>query len=104
MLASGMASVMGLPSASPARDRATASRASTEQVWAEVGKSPFAIVSYVAPAGEPRSSGIVYAAEGRHLFLAVAPAAERDRSISVQCRRSFCPLLPNQSVSLAMLS
>ena len=68
--------------ASPAPDRATAAHASTEQVWAEVAKASFAIVSYVTPAGEPRSSGIVYATEGRHLYLAVAPDGWKARQIS----------------------
>lgn len=75
----GVATVRG---GSPARHGATAPRASTEQVWAEVGKASFAIVSYVTPAGEPRSSGIVYAAEGRHLYLAVAPDGWKARQIS----------------------
>jgi hypothetical protein len=75
---SGVARVRG---GSPARHGATAPRASTEQVWAEVGKASFAIVSYVTPAGEPRSSGIVYAAEGRHLYLAVAPDGWKARQI-----------------------
>jgi len=74
----GAAAIRG---ASPTGDRATASRASTDQVWAEVGKASFAIVSYVTPAGEPRSSGIVYAAEGRHLYLAVAPDGWKARQI-----------------------
>jgi hypothetical protein len=68
-------------SASPARERATAFRPSTEQVWDELGKASFAIVSYVTPAGEPRSSGIVYAADGGHLYLAVAPDSWKARQI-----------------------
>ena len=76
---SGVARVRG---ASPVRERATASRASTESVWDEIGKASFAIVSYVTPAGEPRSSGVVYAAEGRHLYLAVAPDSWKARQIT----------------------
>jgi hypothetical protein len=64
-----------------ARKRVTACRPSAEQVWAELGKASFAIVGYVTPAGEPRSSGIVYAAEGRHLYLAVAPDSWKARQI-----------------------
>jgi hypothetical protein len=74
----GVASVRG---ASPAGGRVRAPRASTEQVWDQVGKASFAIVSYVTPAGEPRSSGVVYAAEGRHLYLAVAPNSWKARQI-----------------------
>ena len=76
--AGGVATVRG---AARQRARATAPRASSDQVWAAVGKASFAIVSYVTPAGEPRSSGVVYAVEGRHLFVAVAPDSWKARQI-----------------------
>ena len=58
---------------SDARGQAGRRRVSSELVWAEIAKASFAIVSYVTPGGDPRSSGIVYATEGRHVYLAVAP-------------------------------
>jgi hypothetical protein len=67
--------------AARSRKRATTSRLSADQVWAELRKASFAIVSYVTPGGEPRSSGIVYAVEGRHIFLAVAPDSWKARQI-----------------------
>jgi hypothetical protein len=59
----------------------TAAHLSTDRVWAELAKASFAIVSYVTPSGEPRSSGIVYGIGGRHLYLAVAPDSWKARQI-----------------------
>ena len=57
---------------------------SADQVWREIAKTSFAIVSYVTPAGEPRSSGVVYKAMDRRLFIAVVrnPSALMLASIS----------------------
>jgi len=63
------------------RGRATVPRASTEQVWGELGKASFAIVSHVTPSGEPRSSGVVYGLSGRHLYFAVARQSWKARQI-----------------------
>ena len=62
-------------------EKATTPRVTSQQVWAEVGKASFAIVSHVTPAGEPRSSGVVYAEERRHLYVAVAPDGWKARQI-----------------------
>jgi hypothetical protein len=59
----------------------TVAHLSTDHVWAELAKASFAIVSYVTPSGEPRSSGIVYGIGGRHLYLAVAPDSWKARQI-----------------------
>jgi len=42
-------------------------------VWRTIVKRSFAVVSYVTPAGEPRSSGVVYGAARHRLYVAVAP-------------------------------
>ncbi len=42
-------------------------------VWRKIAKQSFAVISYVTPAGEPRSSGVVYAAARHRLYVAVAP-------------------------------
>ena len=60
----------------------TAQRVTSQQVWAEVGKASFAIISHVTSAGEPRSSGVVYAEERHHLFVAVAPDGWKARQIA----------------------
>jgi hypothetical protein len=101
-LAEAIADVEGLPDTATAADiapavttkelatvalsgtaeKVTTPRLTGEQVWAEVGKASFAIVSHVTPAGEPRSSGIVYAEERHHLFVAVAPDGWKARQIA----------------------
>jgi hypothetical protein len=55
-------------------DRATAgvetrspARVSTERVWWEIANASFAVLGYVTPAGEPRSSGVVYVTDGHRL-------------------------------------
>ena len=63
------------------RGPATKPRTSVEPIWAEIGKASFAIVSYVTPTGEPRSSGVVYAVRDHHLYLAVAPDSWKARQI-----------------------
>jgi hypothetical protein len=45
---------------------------STEEVWSLIARRTFAVLSYVTPMGEPRSSGVVYKAIGRHLYVSVA--------------------------------
>jgi hypothetical protein len=67
---------------SPSRGGLTVPRRSIERVWAEVDKASFAIISYVTPSGEPRSSGIVYAVQARHLYLAVGPESWKARHIA----------------------
>jgi len=36
----------------------------SEQVWQVVARASFAVLSHRTPAGEPRSSGVVYKAHG----------------------------------------
>ena len=50
----------------------------TEQVWRALAKASFAVLSQVTPAGEPRSSGVLYKTIGRRLYVAVG--ADRSRS------------------------
>lgn len=50
----------------------TAARLTTEQVWHQLAKASFAVLGYVTPSGEPRSSGVVYKTVGRRLYVAVA--------------------------------
>jgi hypothetical protein len=70
-------------------------RLSGARVWRELAKASFAVVSYVTPAGEPRSSGVVYAMVDRRMYVAVAPdswkarhiAASRQVAVTVPVRR-----------------
>jgi hypothetical protein len=57
--------------------------ATTEQVWRAVTKASFAVLSHVTPTGEPRSTGVVYKAVGRRLWVAVDPGSWKARHIAV---------------------
>lgn len=48
-------------------------KATSDLVWRTITKRSFAVLSYVTPTGQPRSSGVVYAAGPRQLYVAVAP-------------------------------
>jgi hypothetical protein len=50
-------------------------------VWRELEKSSFAVMTYVTPHGEPRSSGVVHAVIDHRLFVAVAPDSWKARQI-----------------------
>lgn len=60
------------------------SRLTGAQVWQEVASASFAVVSYVTPAGKPRSSGVVYKAVGPRLYTAVAPNSWKARHIAAR--------------------
>jgi pyridoxamine 5'-phosphate oxidase-like protein len=66
--------------------RPMAARLTTEQVWHQIAKASFAVIGYVTPAGEPRSSGVVYKSIGRRLYVAVAPASWKARHIAASRR------------------
>jgi hypothetical protein len=53
----------------------------SDQVWREIEQRSFAVVSYVTPAGDPRSSGVVYVAARHRLYVAVAPDSWKARHI-----------------------
>jgi DNA-binding beta-propeller fold protein YncE len=63
-----------------------AARLTTEQVWHQVAKGSFAVLSYVTPAGEPRSSGVLYTTVGRRLYVAVAPDSWKARHVAASGR------------------
>ena len=58
-----------------------ATRLTAEQVWRALEKTSFAVLTYVTPHGEPRSSGVVHAVIDRRLFVAVAPDSWKARQI-----------------------
>ena len=59
----------------------SSARLTSEQVWRELAKASFAVISYATPAGAPRSSGIVYKTIGQRLVLAVAADSWKARQI-----------------------
>jgi hypothetical protein len=58
----------------------------SEQVWRAVARVSFAVLSHVTLAGEPRSSGVMYKASGRRLFVAVAPSSWKAQHIAADSR------------------
>ncbi len=52
-----------------------------EDVWREVEKATFAVLSHVTPAGEPRSSGVLYAAQSGRLYVVTAATSWKARQI-----------------------
>jgi len=69
-------------------NRVAASPLTAEQVWREVAKGSFAVLGYVTPSGEPRSSGVVYKTVGRRLCVVVAPESWKARHIAASGRVS----------------
>lgn len=58
----------------------------SEQVWQALARASFAVLDYVTPSGEPRSSGVVYKTVGRHLYVAVAPESWKARHVAASGR------------------
>ncbi len=57
-----------------------------EQVWQAVARASFAVLSHVTPAGEPRSSGVVYKVFDHTLVVAVAPGSWKARHVAADGR------------------
>jgi Pyridoxamine 5'-phosphate oxidase len=58
----------------------------TDLVWRALERASFAVVSHVTPAGEPRSSGVVYSVVDRRLYVAVASDSWKARHIAATGR------------------
>jgi hypothetical protein len=58
----------------------------SEQVWRAVARASFAVLSHVTPAGEPRSSGVVYKTSGQRLVVAVAPDSWKAQHVAADGR------------------
>ena len=72
----------------PARSENAGARVSTDLVWRQLEGASFAVVGYVTPAGEPRSSGVIYKAVDRRLYTVVAPDSWKARHIAARNRVS----------------
>lgn len=76
-------------------DSGITSTPTPEQVWHDLAKASFAVVSELTAKGEPRSTGVIYRMMGHRLFVAVAPdgwkakhfAADPRVSVTVPVRR-----------------
>jgi Pyridoxamine 5'-phosphate oxidase len=58
----------------------------SEQVWRALAQASFAVLGYVTPCGQPRSSGVVYKSIGRRLYVAVAPDSWKARHVAASGR------------------
>lgn len=70
----------------PMRPAPTAARLTADEVWRELDKGSFAVLSYVTPSGEPRSSGVMYVAEAHRLFVVVAVDSWKARHVEAAGR------------------
>src|SRR5215831_20414238 len=68
------------------QDGMARSQLTSQQVWQAVARASFAVLSHVTPAGEPRSSGVIYKAIGRKLVVAVAPDSWKAQHIAADGR------------------
>ena len=57
-------------------------RLTTERVWKAVAGASFAVLSHVTPAGQPRSSGVVYTVAGDRMYVVVATDSWKARHIA----------------------
>lgn len=70
--------------AAPVRSEAAGARVTTQMVWRQLERASFAVVGYVTPAGEPRSTGVMYKAVRKRLYTVVAPDSWKARHISAR--------------------
>ncbi len=71
-------------SAGRANDQAAtgAGHLTSAAVWKAITRASFAVIGYANPAGEPRSSGVVYAIVDRRLYIAVEAKGWKARHIA----------------------
>jgi hypothetical protein len=50
-------------------------------VWQQLARTSFAVISHITPAGDPRSSGVVYATIGQRLYVVTAVDSWKARHI-----------------------
>jgi len=62
------------------------SAVTSEQAWRALTKASFAVVSYVTPSGDPRSSGVVYKIVGQRMYVGVAPDGWKAKHIAATGR------------------
>ena len=59
-----------------------------ETIWHEITKSSFAILGYTTPAGDPRSSGVVYKTRAGRMYVVVAADSWKAKHIAIAGRVS----------------
>jgi hypothetical protein len=69
-------------SAEPTAETTAGPTLCCDDVWRAIDHASFAVLAHANAAGEPRSSGVVYAVVDRHLYVAVAPDGWKARQIA----------------------
>ncbi len=69
-------------SASQVADTAPERQLPADRIWKGLEKASFAVLAYVTPTGKPRASGVLYAVEGRRLYVVTGPDSWKARQIS----------------------
>jgi len=69
--------------------QARVGRLTSERVWQHVTEESFAILGYVTPSGEPRTSGVLYKAAGRRLYVVADSESWKARHIVANGRVSL---------------
>jgi hypothetical protein len=62
------------------------SRLSSDEVQRVLAGSSFAVIGYATPAGDPRSSGVVYKMKGGRMYISVEPDGWKARHIAAAGR------------------
>ncbi len=68
------------------RSRVDSTRLSGQEVWRELAKASFLVISFVTPAGEPRSAGVMYTVLGQKLYVVTGPDSWKARHIAADGR------------------
>jgi hypothetical protein len=72
---------------------ASSAQLTTDQVWRTIDGSSNAVLGHVTPAGAPRTSGVVFQAIDRRLYVAIAPGTWKDKHIRADGRVSMTVLV-----------
>jgi hypothetical protein len=76
----------GSTGATPEEAARVGARLSGEHVWRTIAKASFAVLGYVTPSGEPRSSGVMYRTLNRRLYVVVGTESWKARHIPASGR------------------
>lgn len=77
---------------------AAPSRLTAARVWRFLDKASFAVLSHVTPAGTPRGTGVVYAAERGRIYVAIAPDSWKARHIAEGDEVGLTVLVPRGGI------
>ncbi len=71
-----------------------------DEVWQQIEKWPFAVLSFVTPEGESRSAGVMYVVRGRVLNVVTGPETWKARHMRNNPHVSVTVTVPRLPVTL----